>query len=492
MRFVSAGSNNAAAENFRNDLGGFAGAVNAIVGELIGRQALGIECAKAGFIAEKRAPGHGHATREENVDGGDQPEDGSVRSAKEIRAAGLRVGSTAESEDGGFFVFGGTAHGGAELIGFDLAESRLAEALEDLRDFQASRFFNALIEIDKAPGELTREERADGGFAGAHEPGEAQDRDTGLRPARKRSGRHVIFARILVALQNANCTTVGGELDLRETLTDGAKEAFGELGSEALDAVRIGLEEGGGAVVHGAQGGLGVEVEGIGTGEADFDETLAALHGVQTGADEIAVEENVAGSCEDADIIKRRLKDLSSAADGFEIQLAGTLRADQRAFRRADDDVAGNFLEVDVALDAFQSHVAHDLLDIDEAGFGLQLQFGFFGHGELEVGFEFQRLGGGVQNVGGDIDAVADLLHFKANLVRELAGGDVHLGILGRLYFDAAVGDVVNHHDGPALYGKMLFEMIAGSARGDTGAEKNYGPGDGQNTSLNALKTHVN
>src|SRR5882762_9645826 len=53
MRLVSAGSNNAAAENFRDDLGGFAGAVNAIVGELIGRQALGVERAEAGFIAEE-------------------------------------------------------------------------------------------------------------------------------------------------------------------------------------------------------------------------------------------------------------------------------------------------------------------------------------------------------------------------------------------------------------------------------------------------------
>jgi len=69
----------------------------------------------------------------------------------------------------------------------------------------------------------------------------------------------------------------------------------------------------------------------------------------------IAVKENVAGSREDADIIERRLKDLSSAADGFEIQLAGTLRADQGAFRGADDDVAGNFLEVDVALDGLSS-----------------------------------------------------------------------------------------------------------------------------------------
>jgi len=184
MRFVSARSNNAAAENFRDDLGGFAGTVNAMVGELIGRQTLRVECAEAGFIAEKRPAGPGHTTREEDVERRVQPEDGSVRSAKKIRAAGLRVGSAAEGEDGAFFVFGGPAQGGAKLIGFDLAESRLAEAFEDLRDFQASGFFDALIEIDKAPGKLTGEQRADGGLAGAHETGEAQDRDAALRPAR--------------------------------------------------------------------------------------------------------------------------------------------------------------------------------------------------------------------------------------------------------------------------------------------------------------------
>src|SRR4029077_12721731 len=133
MRFISAGSNNAAAENLRDDLGGFAGAVNAIVGELIGRQALNVERAEAGFIAEERAAGHGHATREEDVERRVQPEDRSVRSAKEIRTTGLRVSSPTEGEDGAFFVFGGATECGAELIGFNLAESRLAEAFEDLR-----------------------------------------------------------------------------------------------------------------------------------------------------------------------------------------------------------------------------------------------------------------------------------------------------------------------------------------------------------------------
>jgi len=125
--------------------------------------------------------------------------------------------------------------------------------------------------------------------------------------------------------------------------------------------------------------------------------------------------------------------------------------------------------------------------------FRSQLQFGFFGHGELEVGFEFQRLGGGVQNVGGDIDAVADLLHFKANLVGELAGGDVHLGILGRLYFRCGRWRrCESPPTGRLLTGKMLFgDDRRRRARGYRRREK-LRPGDGQNTSLNALKTHVN
>src|SRR5260370_33832346 len=41
MRGVSTGCNNAAAQNFRDDLCGFAGAVPAIIGKLIGRETLG-------------------------------------------------------------------------------------------------------------------------------------------------------------------------------------------------------------------------------------------------------------------------------------------------------------------------------------------------------------------------------------------------------------------------------------------------------------------
>ena len=64
----------------------------------------------------------------------------------------MRVRASAEGENGAFFHLRGAAKRGAELIGLDLPESRFAESFENLRDGQASRFFDAFIEIDKAPG----------------------------------------------------------------------------------------------------------------------------------------------------------------------------------------------------------------------------------------------------------------------------------------------------------------------------------------------------
>src|SRR5229473_1060803 len=150
-----------------------------------------------------------------------------------------------------------------------------------------------------------------------------------IKPARQRIGTRacgprkggVVVTRWsrekLVALQNANCTTVGGEFDFREALSNGAKEP------------------------------------------------LAALHGIEASADKIPIKENISRSGEETDVGKRRLQNLSATADGLEIQFAGALRADKRAFRGPDNNVAGDFLQVNITGDAFQGHVAHDLLDIN-------------------------------------------------------------------------------------------------------------------------------
>ena len=183
MRFVSTGCNNAAAEDFGDDLGSFSGTVHAVVGKLVGREALGVERSKAGFIAEERATRHGHAARKQNFDRRIQPENGNASGAQEFGAAVLRIGAAAEREDGAFFVLGGAAEGGAKLIGFDLAKGGFAETFENLRNGEACGFLNAIIEVNKTPGELAREECAYGGLAGTHETGKTKNWRAGLRPA---------------------------------------------------------------------------------------------------------------------------------------------------------------------------------------------------------------------------------------------------------------------------------------------------------------------
>src|SRR5580692_11384930 len=133
-----------------------------------------------------------------------------------------------------------------------------------------------------------------------------------------------------------------------------------------LRAVGIGLEKSGRLIIDDASGGLRLQVKGIRAGKAHFHQAAAALHRIKAGTDEVSVEKNVSRRGHQVDVIQLRLKNLRVAADRAEIQLAGALRADQRAASGLDDDVARNFLEMDVAGVAFELHVAYDLLDIDE------------------------------------------------------------------------------------------------------------------------------
>jgi hypothetical protein len=41
---------------------------------------------------------------------------------------------------------------------------------------------DAIVQVDKAPGELAREQGADGGLAGTHESSEAENRKAGQKP----------------------------------------------------------------------------------------------------------------------------------------------------------------------------------------------------------------------------------------------------------------------------------------------------------------------
>jgi hypothetical protein len=170
------GGNYSAAKDFGYNARGFSGAVDAMVGLLVGRKPLRVERAEAGLVAEKRPASHSHAAAEQNIEGGVKPDDGDSGSAKKFGRAGLCVGAAAEREDQGFPMFDGATESGAELNGFDLAKRGLAEAFENFGNAEAGGFFNAIVQIDKTPGQLTRKQRAYRGFAGTHEAGQAKDR----------------------------------------------------------------------------------------------------------------------------------------------------------------------------------------------------------------------------------------------------------------------------------------------------------------------------
>jgi len=177
----------------------------------------------------------------------------------------------------------------------------------------------------------------------------------------------------LIAPQDANCTTEGRELDFGKARADAAEKAVRVLGGGVTNTVCIRFEKGFGAIVHSAEICLGVEVERIRAGEADFDDALAALHRIDAGAKEISVVQDVAGSRHDVDAVQRGLKNLCVAADGRKFEFTRAERALQRTARTAHDDVAGNFFQGDIAGDAFELHIAHDLLDVDQASLGLNL-----------------------------------------------------------------------------------------------------------------------
>src|SRR6202140_4185054 len=173
-----------------------------------------------------------------------------------------------------------------------------------------------------------------------------------------------IFRERLVALQNADCTTVRGEFDFGEAAAHGTKEPLSEFGGHVADAMRIRLEISFGLIVNGAGSGLGFEVKGIVPGKVHFDGAFATFHRINAGADEIAVVKNIAGHGKQGDTGQTRLQHLGIAADGIKIQFSRALRAHQRYDGGAYDDIAGDFLEGNFACDALQGHVAHDLFDV--------------------------------------------------------------------------------------------------------------------------------
>src|SRR5258708_4782730 len=137
MRGVSSGCNNAAAQNFRDNLRRFASAVHPVIRELIGGQSLCVKRAEAGFVTKEWAAGHGHTSRQEDFDGRIQPQDGDSGSAHKFGAAWLRVCAAPQGENRALFQFGSAAKNSTQLIRFDLTKCGLAEACENFRKGKA-------------------------------------------------------------------------------------------------------------------------------------------------------------------------------------------------------------------------------------------------------------------------------------------------------------------------------------------------------------------
>ncbi len=104
----------------------------------------------------------------EGLEGSGEVDDGGVGGLLEEEAvAELFGGSSSEGEDDVAL-----AEEGGEGGGLEVAEVGFAVLGEDLGDGAVVAGFDLVVEIEEAPAEALGEERAGGGFAGAHEAGE--------------------------------------------------------------------------------------------------------------------------------------------------------------------------------------------------------------------------------------------------------------------------------------------------------------------------------
>src|SRR6266478_1062754 len=67
MSFAGTGGNDSSLQNLGHHAGRLSGAVHAVIRQLIGRQPLRVERAKAGLVAKERAAGHGHAPGQQDL-----------------------------------------------------------------------------------------------------------------------------------------------------------------------------------------------------------------------------------------------------------------------------------------------------------------------------------------------------------------------------------------------------------------------------------------
>jgi len=240
-------------ENIGDDDRRIATAVDAKIGQLIGRETLRVQRAKAGFVAKQRTSGHGHATREQSLDRRIEPDDRNVLRTQKFRRTMLRIGASTQRQHDRFTKFKRAPERAAQLRRFEHAKRRFAMTLEEFRDARARRRFDQVVEIHKPPGKLPRQQCADSGLARAHEAGQCHNGSDGntshegsLQLRRQswkalrvlpaiRNQKSAIAA--LVALENADGTAERGKLNFGEAAAYGAEKPFGIARRGVADAV---------------------------------------------------------------------------------------------------------------------------------------------------------------------------------------------------------------------------------------------------------------
>ena len=127
--------------------------------------------AEAGLVAKEWPTSHGHATSEQDVDGGVQPDHWNAGISEEFGSAGLGVSAATESKDCGFVELIGATESRTQLIRFQLTEGRFAVTFKEFGNGDSGSFLDAFVEVNEAPAELACETSTNSTLASAHKTG---------------------------------------------------------------------------------------------------------------------------------------------------------------------------------------------------------------------------------------------------------------------------------------------------------------------------------
>ena len=152
----------------------FGGAFDAMLGELVKRQAFIVKAPEAGFVLEEWTVSDVRTALHQFFDGTLKPDGRAFRLSEQFEICGLGHSAAAERNDGGFGGCVCFTKNALQFLVLGLAEGRFAQLREYRRDSHAEALGDAFIEVGVNPADLTSEKASDGGFATTHKSRERQ------------------------------------------------------------------------------------------------------------------------------------------------------------------------------------------------------------------------------------------------------------------------------------------------------------------------------